>query len=332
MKKHLVWTAVLLVILFTVTGCSGGAKSPVTITATDNGWDSQKFHNAVAKIIVEHAFDGYEFKLSTASSTMNWQSLISGEVDIDIESWTDNVASYPADVANGDIVDIGILVPDSRQGFYVPRYVVEGDPERGIEPLAPDLKMVADLKQYASIFPDDEDPSRGRIYGAIPGWMIDEIMYKKYECYGVNETFNYVRMGSEATLFASLVSAYNIGEAWVGYCYEPTWVTGKMDIVLLGDAPFDAALYPEGRCEIPSQQLKIVSSNKFPGRAPDLLEFFQKYKTGSALVSSALAHLDDTGCTHDEAAAWFLKGNDALIDEWLPAENAKKLRDYLSGM
>jgi glycine betaine/proline transport system permease protein/glycine betaine/proline transport system substrate-binding protein len=263
---------------------------------------------------------------------MNWQAIIAGDVDLDIESWTDNVATYEDDKANGDIVDVGILVPDSAQGLYVPRYVIEGDSQRGIEPFAPDLRTVEDLKKYTDVFPDDEEPERGRVYGSIPGWMADEILYKKYEYYGLDESFNYVRLGSEATLFASLTGAYNLGEPWVGYCYEPTWITGKLDLVRLEDAPYDPDLYMDGKCSFPEQELKIVSSNKFADKAPDLLEFFEKYETGSELVSQALAHLDDTGATHEETAVWLLEENDYLLDKWLPAENAEKMRAYLDSI
>ena len=334
MKKLLSLMLALFVMTSVFSGCSNEAatkaKEPVTIVATDNGWDSQKLHNAIAEIIVENGYDGYIFETSSASSTMNWQAIISGDVDLDIESWTENVASYPDDVANGDIINIGILVPDSAQGLYVPRYVIEGDSERGIEPVAPDLKTVEDLKKYPDLFPDYEDKTKGRIYGSIPGWMADEVLYKKYEYYGLDEMFNYTRLGSEATLFASLVSAYNIGEPWVGYCYEPTWVSGKLDIVLLEDAPYDADLFVEGKCEFPKQELKIVSSNKFAERAPELVGFFEKYKTGSQLISEALAYLDETKATHEETAKWILKENDYLLDEWLPKENAEKVRAYIN--
>lgn len=325
---------VLFGLLAIVGGCSssGEETKTVTITATDNGWDSQMLHNEIAGLIVENAYDGYRFEVSTGSSTMNWQEIIAGDVDLDIESWTDNVATYEDDKAKGDIIDVGILVHDSAQGLYVPRYVIEGDSERGIKPVAPGLKTVEDLKKYPDVFPDDEDPEKGRIYGSLPGWMADEILYKKYEYYGLDEDFNYVRLGSEATLFASLTAAYNLGEPWVGYCYEPTWVTGKLDLVRLEDAPYDPALYVEGKCSFPEQELKIVSSNKFADKAPDLLEFFKKYKTGSELVSQALAYLDDTGASHKETALWLLKENDHLLDEWLPAENAQKMRAYLDGI
>lgn len=305
-------------------------KEKVVITVTDNGWDSQKFHNAVAKLVVENAFDGYELRLSTASSTMNWQSIIAGDVDLDIESWTDNVATYPDDKASGKVVDVGILVPDSAQGLYVPRYVIEGDAEAGIEPMAPDLRHVRDLKKYAHLFPDDENPGKGRIYGGLPGWMADEILHKKYIAYGLDKEYNYTRLGSEASLFASLDSAYNLKKAWVGYCYEPTWITGKLDLVLLEDDPYEETAFMEGKTEFPKQELKIVSSSKFAERAPELVPFFQNYRTGSRLVSEALAYLDENKASHDDAALWFLKNNDSLIDDWLPAENAAKLREFLN--
>jgi glycine betaine/proline transport system permease protein/glycine betaine/proline transport system substrate-binding protein len=196
--------------------------------------------------------------------------------------------------------------------------------------MAPDLKTVEDLKKYPELFKDPENPDKARIYGAIPGWMIDEVMHRKYLFYGLNESFNYFRCGSESVLFASLASAYNLGDPWVGYCYEPTWVTGKLDLILLGDAPYDPELFQDGKCEIPKQLLRIVSSNKFASRAPDLLDFFSKYNTGSKKVSEALAYLDETNASHKDAAIWFLKNNDSLLDEWLTPPQVDRVRQALA--
>lgn len=336
MKRNiaLLLSATMLVGLLAACGDKKeGDKStaePVKIVVTDNGWDSQKVHNEIARIVVEHAYEGYTFDISSASSNMNWLSIINGDVDLDIESWTDNVASYPDDVANGDIVDVGVLVPNSTQGLFVPRYVIEGDPERNIQPMAPGLKTVKDLKNYPDVFPDHEDPTKGQITASIPGWMADEILYKKFLAYGLDESFNYNRLGSEGAIFASLTAAYNLGEPWVGFCYTPTVIAGQLDLVLLEDEPYDPAVYMDGLCAFPAQELKIVSSKYFAEKAPDLLEFFQKYQTGSDAISAALAHLDEIGGSHVDTAIWFLKEYDEKIDQWLPAENAAALRSYLA--
>ena len=308
-------------------------EEKVVLLATDSGWDSQKFHNAVAKIILENSFDGYEMNFSTASGNMNWQSLLTGDIDVSIECWTENMRTYKEDKARGDIIDVGVVVPDSAQGFYVPRYVVEGDAISGVKPMAPDLRHVRDLAKYAHIFPDDETPSKGRIYGGLPGWSTDDILYKKYKYYGLEGKFTYIRLGSEAAIFTSLSSSYNLRQPWVGYCYEPTWVTGKLDLIRLEDEPYDEKGFFEGKTEFPQQELKIVSSRQFREKvSPEVYSFFQKYRTGSAGVSAALAYLDETKATHVDTAVWYLKNNDALIGEWLPAKNVAKLRRYLATM
>lgn len=329
-KKLKSFSIVALSSLLILTGCGESTKFSKTLTVTDNQFDSQGFHNAVAKIVVENAFDNYTVETSTASSTMNWQSIIAGDIDLDIESWTVNVATYEEDTSAGDIIEIGDLVPDSQQGFYVPRYVIEGDKERGIEPMAPDLKTVEDLKKYPELFPDDEKPGMARIYGGVTGWMIDETLYAKYKYHGLDENFNYFRLGNEASLFASLVSSYNLGEAWVGYCYEPTWIAGKLDLVRLTDAPYDPATYESGASDFPEQSLKIVSSKYFKERHPDLVDFFSKYRTGKNLVNDALAYMDENNSSHEEAAIWFLKNNEDLLDDWLTPEQSQKVKDFIS--
>lgn len=108
--------------------------------------------------------------------------------------------------------------------------------------MAPDLKSVKDLSRYAALFKDEEEPSKGRLYGAIPGWNIDAILYKKYKAYGLDRSYVYFRPGSEATLSTAFLTAYEKGLPVVGYQWEPTWLSGKLDLVLLEDAPYEKPL------------------------------------------------------------------------------------------
>jgi len=332
MKIYKKISAILFAVLLlgTASACRPKSTGIVTIVAADNSYDSQRIHNALVKLVIENAFDGYELRSSIASTTMNYESMKNGDVDIFAEAWTDNYATYQDDLRNGIVLHVGVVSEDSRQGLYVPRYVLEGDPSRRIAPMAPNLRSVEDLLRYPHIFPDDENPSLGRIYGSIPGWKADEILHNKYLYYGLDRSFNYLRLGSEASLFASLMSAYNLGQAWVGYCYEPTWIAGKLDLVLLEDAPYEPSAFHEGRTAFSSQQLKIISNSYFPEKAPEIYEFLKNFSTGMQLISNALAYLDETGSTHEGVAVWFLKTHNNLIDEWLPAENSRRLREYIS--
>lgn len=170
--------------------------------------------------------------------------------------------TFEADMKTGKLLNLGINFDDDKQGLYVPRYLIEGDAKRGIKALAPDLKTVKDLARYAHLFKDPEDPSKGRLYGAIPGWSIDKILYLKYEAYGLNKNYVYFRSGSEPALNSAFLAAYTKGEPIVGYNYEPTWLTGKLDLVLLQDEPYNEVGFQRGLTEARSVPVCIVANKQ----------------------------------------------------------------------
>lgn len=325
------WIALLLCLLLCLglfAGC--GSKKQDTIVFADAGWDSSKFHNAVAGLIAESVY-GYTWSETTGSSTVLLEGMKKGEIDVFMEMWTDNIASYDEDIANGRIQEMGTNFDDNMQGFYVPRYVIEGDPERGIEPMAPELRNVADLANYASLFKDEERPSKGRIYGAIPGWEIDNVMYKKYQHYGLDKNFVYFRPGSDASLSAAITSAYEKGEPIVAYYWEPTWLMGKYDFVLLQDAPYDPIGFAEGKTACPAVNVTISTSNAFAEKNPEFCRFLSKYRTSSALTSEALAYMQDTGANYVDTAKWFLGEHPELLDQWLAPDDVSKVEAAING-
>ncbi|MBU5314433.1 ABC transporter permease subunit [Tissierella carlieri] len=318
----------LLILVITSTFVYSEEVTVKEIAFADVGWDSVKFHNAVAGLIAEQIF-GYEWREVPGSTTVLHEGLLKGEIDVHMEEWTDNLATYEKDLNEGKFKDLGVNFDDNDQGFYVPRYVIEGDSERGIKAMTPDLKYVWDLKKYPDVFPDAEIKDMGRVYGAIPGWEVDEIIHNKYLHYNLDENFVYFRPGSDAALSSALTSAYEKGEPIVAYYWEPTWLMGKYDFVLLEDKPFDANTYLEGKTELPSVKVNIGVSNKFYEQSPEMVEFLTKYKTSSALTSEALAYMQETGANYIETAKWFLKQHDELIDQWLNQSDAQKMRAYL---
>lgn len=329
MKKVISVILLFTLLVMTITGCSTGDSGKKEIVFAEAGWDSIKFHNAVAGIIAEEVF-GYSWREIPGSTTVLHEGLLKGEVDVHMEIWTDNLATYNDDLAAGKLQEISTNFDDNYQGFYVPRYVIEGNPEREIEPMAPDLKYVWELKEYPDIFPDDENQGMGRVYGAIPGWEVDEILHKKYLHYDLDENFIYFRPGSEAALATAITSAYEKGEPIAAYYWEPTWLLGMYDMVLLEDEPFNEETYKEGKTELPAVKVTVGTSNNFAENNPEVVEFLSNYKTSSALTSEALAYMQSSGEDYIETAKWFLREHDELIDEWLNPEQAQNMRDFLN--
>ena len=294
----------------------------------DAGWDSMKFHNAVAMLIAEEAY-GMSTREVSGSTAITYNALKTGDIHIYTETWTDNIAPYQQDVEDGKVIELGINYADNIQGLYVPRYVIQGDESRGIEAAAPDLKTVADLKDYADIFQDPEDPGKGRIYGAISSWAIDDIMRKKVAYYGLDEMYNYMDPGSDPALAAAIAGAYEKGEPIVAYYWEPAWITGKYDLVLLEDAPYEPEGYLKGETACPSIPLTVAVNPDFYEANPEYSEFLSNYYSSSALTSEALAFLSENDASYEEAARWFLKEHGDMIDDWLPEDKAALVRAAL---
>lgn len=326
MKKIILFIICVTTTLTIMSSCS---EQDSEVIFGDAGWDSMKFHNAVASYIGKTAYD-IKTKEISGSTAVTYGALKTGDIHVYMETWTDSIYTYNEDVASGAVTELGVNYDDNIQGLYVPRYVIEGDNERGIEPLAPNLKTVEDLKNYKDIFIDPDDTSKGRIYGAISGWEVDEIMRKKVEFYGLDEFYNYIDPGSDAALGAAIVGAYEKGEPIVAYYWEPAWITGQYDLVLLEDKPYEPNLYLEGQCECPSIRLTVAVNPEFPERYPEFSEFLSNYSTSSELTSQALAYVNEYDVEYEEAAKWFLIENDNLLSQWLPADKASLVREALA--
>jgi hypothetical protein len=59
---------------------------------------------------------GYEWEEVMGSTPITYEALMSGEIDIYSEIWTDNLASYENDVATGRFELLGMNFYDNNQG------------------------------------------------------------------------------------------------------------------------------------------------------------------------------------------------------------------------
>lgn len=320
-----------LVLILILTACSGNEKTTEKVlTLADAQWDSIRVHNAIVGVIAKECY-GYTTINETSSSTpITFASLKNGEIDVYTELWQENIDSYKTDLENGEFVELGVNFSDNAQGFYVPRFVIEGDEERGIEPVAPDLKTVGDLAKYADVFPDPENAGKGRIMGAIPGWGADNYCQKIVESNGLLEMYNYASPGGEPALAASIKGAFEKGEPWVGYFWEPTYISGKYDIVRLTDVPYAPELFEQGKCDFPSNNVTVGVSNEFMQKDSELVEMLKNYSTSSDMTAKAIAYMTDNKADYETTAKWFITKYQDTVLSWLPEDKAHTLADAIA--
>jgi len=330
-KLFLMITILLISILlfsFTLTSL---AKDKIVFA--DPGWDSARFHNGVTQTIIEEGY-GYPTEVIAGSTAATFLGLIEGDIDVYMEVWTANLGdTYYDPINEGIIIETSINFNDNAQGIYVPTYIIEGDSERGIEALAPDLKEVKDLKDYWELFKDEEEPSKGRVYGSPPGWKVDQILRLKMKSWGLDESYNYFSPGSDSALSAAIVGAYEKGEPIAAYYWEPTWVMGMLDMTLLGDEPYSEEKWAEENgyaCEFAPMDIAIAVNKDFYEKAPEIVEFLKNYHTNSAMASSALAYMMETECDTMDAAVWFLKTREDVWTKWVPEEIAEKVKKAIN--
>ena len=176
MKKNVFALILAASMALTAAACSSSSSSggegqeKTTITFADVGWDSIKLNNALAGLVAEEVF-GYTWQETPGSTPILHEALLSGEIDVHMEEWTDNIAAYAADLEAGKFTELGVNFDDNFQGLYIPRYVADAYPE---------LKTVRDLADYPELFPDPEDSSKGIIYGGITGWEITAETYELF--------------------------------------------------------------------------------------------------------------------------------------------------------
>ena len=309
----------------TAAGGYGPNRTPApgektSITFADVGWDSIKLNNALAGLVAENVF-GYTWQETPGSTPISHEALMLGDVDVHMEEWTDNISSYQTDLQAGKFTELGINFNDNYQGFYIPRYVADE---------YPDLKTVKDLAKYPELFPDPEDASKGIIYGGITGWSITEVMEKKVSAYGLDQYYNYFVSGSDAVLNTAMTSAWDNQEPIVAYYWEPTWLLGKYDFVLLEDDPYNPDTFQDGIGACPAVTVTVAVSNDFAASNPEYCAFLSNFSMPSAIISEALAYMQDSSASYTQAAQWLLtESHPELVSQWLTDEQADALLESL---
>ena len=321
---------VLMMVIAVESALACDVDRPVVFAGMD--WQSNAFHTAVAQKVLEA---GYNCKTDVLPGTTIplLQGVAQGDIDVVMEVWKDNVTEvWNRGLRRRQVVELGTNFPDAVQGWYVPRYLVEGS-----DALAPGLKAVSDLPVYKALFVDPEEPQKGRFYNCIAGWNCEVINSAKLKAYGLDDYFTNFRPGTGAALAAAIASAFIREKPIVTYYWGPTWVLGKYDMVMLDEPLYETEVFtalatsddPVRATAYPVVEVVIGANRRFAEQAPTIIAFLKRYETDAALVSDALAYMEETAGTAEDAANNFLNTRFDLWSSWVDESTASRIRESL---
>lgn len=295
---------------------------PIVFAGLD--WDSVGFHNAVARFILEQGY-GCKTDVMPGTTIPLLQGIAQGDVDIAMEIWRDAVTEvWQRAMTRGQVVEVGVNFPDATQGWYVPRYVIEKNP---------DLKSVTDLARHKDLFADPEEPGKGRFYNCIAGWNCEIVNTNKLRAYGLAKDFTNFRPGTGAALSAAVAGAYLKKEPILFYYWAPTWLLGSYDLVALSEPAWNEAdwkglagdpAYPRA-VAYPTVEVWIGANKAFAEKAPQVIAFLRNYRTTAAQVSEALAYMQKERADERAAAKRFLEQHKDVWRTWVDTATAEKV-------
>ncbi len=314
--------ALLLVLLATACAEDEGKGTVVLI---EQDWDGQTVTTALLGLILEEEM-GYtvEKKFAPADSQQMFQGLATGEMDIACCNWPSFSASLLHEFVEDD-KSVESVGPNGILGtshWYMPRYVREGDADRDIDAVAPDLFGYADMNQYKDVFATADTAPMGRLIDHTPAW--DYRNQERLEAFGVDFEVHYA--GSETAAFAELDAAFKRGEPVMIVIWTPHWSIAKYDLVPIELPDWETGCYEAGMdvstarfdCGFPIDPVAKLADPDLKDDMPEVYEFLTNVTMTNAQQEEMVLAKVEGGLTDDEVAREWMDANESVWEAWIP--------------
>lgn len=291
------------------------------IEVIENNWTSQLVQTTLAFRVLEEM--GAEVSITPIEYLASFPAMASADNMVHMEVWDltaePQIEEYVA--SKKTVVDVGPSGASAEEGWYVPTYVIEGDPERGIEPSCPRLPDWEALNECAETFSTATTGDQGRYLSGDRSWG---------KLYGDTERIknldlNY-RMqfaGSEAALAAEIRRAYERGEPILALMWKPHYITAKYDLTLVEFPQYtDKCWGTTYACAWDEIGLRKMTSADFAETHPTAQKFVENYSLSDNHLATMLVAIEEEGATVEEAVDGWMEDNTQTWQSWIPEKPA----------
>ncbi len=313
--------------------CSSG--KPVKFAGVD--WESGALITEVMRFVMEKGYGCQTDAIPGNSVTME-AALANNDIQVFGEEWVGRSDAWNNAFKAGKVKGVGNVIKGANEGWYVPDYVIKGDAKRGIKPMAPGLKSVADLTKFKDLFKDDEEPSKGRFLNCPTGWTCEGVNSQKLKAYKLTDTYVNFRPGTGAALDAEIASSYQRGRPVLFYYWAPTALMGKYKFIQLQEPAYNERCFksladkdvasPCGSAS-PEAIIQAGVSKPFHDADPVLIDMLSKFNIPLDLLNQALADQADRKVDAKTEARDFLKKHPEVWKKWVPADAGAKIASSL---
>ena len=302
----------------TVAGADTTAAVPdaggASITLAINPWTGSAVNANVAKAVLESKL-GVTVNFVEIDEFATWPGMEDGSIDAVLEVWpSGHAADYETYIdTNKTVVDLGLLGPTAKIGWYVPTFVVEAHPELATWEGFKDPEL-------AKLFATAESGDQGQFLMGDPSY----VTFDEQIIANLGLPLKYVVGGSEAAVLTALDTAVADQKPVLVQFWKPHWKQSKLDLTEVTlpevtDECLASAAAGDGgyACDYAPDILFKAASAGLAAKSPAAFAFLTKFQLTTEQQSEIAALIDGDGMPADAAAAQWVAANADVVAGWM---------------
>jgi len=302
----------------TTAAAEGGTDEPSAggegIVLAANPWTGSAVNAYVAKVVLEA--NGTPVEVIDIDENSTWVGLDDGSIDAVLEVWpSGHAADYETYITGKQsVVDLGLLGPEAKIGWYVPSFVIDEHPELATWEGFQDPEL-------AKLFSTAESGADlGQFLMGDPSY----VTFDEQIIANLGLPLKYVVAGSEAALITAIQKSIDEKTPLLLQFWQPHWLQSKVDLteVKLPEVTEEctaSAAAADGMyaCDYPVDKLYKAASAGLEAKNAAAFAMLSKFQLTTEQQNEIAAMVDSDGMTPLDAAKAWVEANPDVVAGWM---------------
>lgn len=282
------------------------------ISLAVNPWTGSAVNANVAKVVLEAL--GTPVELVDIDENAAWVGMDAGDIDATLEIWpSGHAADYEQYITEkGSIVDIGLLGPAAKIGWYVPSFVVEEHPELATWEGFKDPEL-------AKLFATAESGDNGQFLMGDPSY----VTYDEQIIANLELPLTYVVAGSEAALLTAIDQSIADQKPLLLQFWQPHWKQNMVELTEVAlpevtDECLASAAAADGMyaCDYPADPLYKAASAGLEAKNALAFKVLSNLELTTEQQNTIAGYIDADGMDPLAAAQQWVSENPDVVAAW----------------